>query len=123
MDYKYILIDTVEKGNTLSELVYSVMQDGSDDTTLRLFATEPYGNQAVMIVPDDIQPIFIKPNFQTVIDNIGILLGDEVFQQGEGFAIVRQMITGSISVPNIIPSGLIRITREEYMSSKPTQTI
>lgn len=103
--YRY-KADSEQQIKSLSSLIYKLMYPPNFEPSGEenyLFGWEYDGENWVMIIPENYEcPIFIKPEFDSVIQQIGSILNTNL-EPGEGAAIVEYLKTGNIILNNIIP--------------------
>jgi hypothetical protein len=118
---RYFLVDSEATAAQLSELVYIIMfPDSVSVETKYLFGWHTGAGGTAICIPENFAcPVFVKDNFDTVIDTIkGILTGDGV--EGEVEALVSYLQTGSIYLHNIIPSEVAQyeVDRQYLIDNK-----
>jgi hypothetical protein len=106
---QHFKIDTEAKGWQVSELIYKVMHPngGAETKYLFLVNTDSTG-QAYISLDTDMQcPIFLKPDFDSILHDIAVLLN---VPDSEGAKIKQLLETGQITIAQIITSVLEEFT-------------
>lgn len=120
---RFFKVTSREMGYDLSRLIYSLMF--SSDTvaeTQFLFDIAPYLDGWVICIPENYRcPVFQKENFQLVINELSAIIGFAL-AEGEGTSIVTKLMSGSIILEEIIPSGLEEVTEQDFIASQPIIT-
>lgn len=112
---RYFKVDSVQMAMDLSSLIYTIMYPaGVTVETQYLFGWITSPNGTVIRIPENYHcPVFIKDNFQTVVDELAAILNGAV-ADGEGAQLVAYSQTGSVILENLIPSGLEEVN-EQYL--------
>lgn len=103
----YCKVDSEQTAKKLSELLYSIMYPANVFTeTQYLFGWVEYNGFWYCEIPENYEcPVFIKDNFESVIQQIEQTIGF-AFAEGEGALLVEKLKTGKIILEEIIPSGI-----------------
>jgi len=117
---KFFKVQSEEMAQELSTLIYSLMfPDGQISETKYLFEWAPYLNGWVICISENYHcPVFQKPEFQTTIDKLSAIIGFAL-ADGEGSALVQKLMSGSIILEEIIPSGLEEVSEQDFIASLP----
>ena len=121
---RYFKVPTEQMAQELSALIYTVMYPPNiENETQYLFAWFPYNAEWVIAIPENYHcPVFIKDNFNTVIEQLGSIIGFTL-AEGEGQQIIAKLSTGSIIIEEIIPSGLVEIPEQDFLATLPQMPI
>lgn len=109
---RYFLVPDINKARLFSELIYRVMYpQGADVQTVYLFEVIDNGTSAVICIPDNyVCPVFVKSDFNTVIDQIAVQLGLNNTQKNA----LRNKLQAASSciLADIIPSKLTEVNKQ-----------
>ena len=120
---RFFKVLSEEMGRNLSQLIYGLMF--SPDTiadTQYLFEVAPYHADWVICIPQNYTcPVFQKENFQETIDELSAII-EFALAEGEGPELVGKLMSGSIILEDIIPSGLEEVSEQDFIASLPVIT-
>lgn len=121
---RYFKVPTEQMAQELSALIYTVMYTPNiENATQYLFGWFPYNTEWVIAIPENYHcPVFIKDNFNAVIEQLGSIIGFAL-AEGEGQQIIAKLATGSIILEEIIPSGLVEISEQDFLATLPQMPI
>ena len=101
---KYFKVSSKEKGEEISQKMYSIMNPGNVGTTHLFGWGTDYDGQAFIEVPlDMVCPVYVNDNFAQVLADVGQLLN---IPQTEGAQLRQYLEGGQVVLGNLIPSTL-----------------